>query len=209
MAIPRENFEYAEMQRLVHEKEKILREQIRRMEIEQFPPVGGISPPNQWWSYGESRMGVAGMAGAVGQAIVTQQVYVDPRIEIYEKEIAGLKAALAERDEIIEALIVDMGNIDALKEEAECLRIELAARPEKPIPISVIGDVPGQDEWTAWNGSEVNPVPGRIIQYKMNYESPFDGKAIAGPIPSEALRWGWLYRGCNSDVTAYRIVHDQ
>lgn len=110
-------------------------------------------------------------------------------IECLKASLAEAKRELAERDEMIEALVADMEEIEVLRAENEALR-------EEAFPLHT-ADPEG---WIEWRGGSCPVTPGnRIVEVRLG-----DGENNSHA--AHFYRWQWTHGGKMDDITTYRIV---
>lgn len=220
MAVPIENREYAERQRMKDRMEReVARERITfgavRDFIRETPHFAEMqriytAEPLIFRGVEYTGMGISGALGgaAVGASTIVGSDYSAPTMIVVDvDEYTKLKAdlteaqkSLAERDEIIEALAADLEDIDALKEQIVQLhKLVDAPKPEpefKHTEVSV--PLPGSD-WIEWHGGP-SPIPtGRDFQVKFDTHDENYIYCSSGIIT-------WEHDGRCIPITAYRLV---
>lgn len=219
MAVPIENREYAERQRMKDRMEReVARDRITFGAVRGFicetPHFAEMQkayyPETTAWKDEYESMGISGALGGVaaGAPTIVGSDYSAPTmivvdIDEYTKFKADLTEAqksLAERDEMIEALAADLEDIDALKEQIVQLhKLVDAPKPEpefKHTEVSI--PLPGSD-WIEWHGGP-SPIPtGRDFQVKFDTHDENYIYCSSGTIT-------WEHDGHCIPITAYRLV---
>lgn len=173
----RESAQFAEMQRIYTSGE------ILGMGIGHGAVGGAYLPTPKEYQYIQER--------PEAPPVEDQYIVTSPR------ELNGLKAALeaankaiAERDEIIEALAADLEDIDALREENARLRIICETYPKSVL----------KSGWTPWEGGACPVSSSTKVAVEIE---GWDRDSTHG---REASVWNWGRSGSVEPITAYRIV---
>lgn len=69
-----------------------------------------------------------------------------------------------------------------------------------------VDDAPDDEpstSWTAWESNATNPVPAKMVMYKLR-----DGYESKAPVISNELRWEMMGKPSGTDIVAYRVVKD-
>jgi hypothetical protein len=225
MALPKENWEYAEKMRLIdlkmREAEKATLQQLKYLPRPSYEatfygitlggtgapgatPAGGIGSGTSsgcWVSYPPAPTPSTGISGYPSSSY---SGYYDPPpepmvpiSELYalEARIKLLEKDLSERDEVIEALVADMEDIEVLREENARLKI-----------ISVLRQKPETEtraftgEWIKWDGGPM-PVPKHVI-----VAVELDGMKETSTF-QPAGNWNWQRGAFITPITAYRVIN--
>lgn len=212
MALPKENRQHAERDRQRHlggktkvielpDYSSVIQKLDEKMcEAEKMVATGmyGISsgPDHSWY---EDYIVTPGSSGT--SVVVSYPdgyaAYAVKDVEARDARIKELETLLSERDEIIEALVADMEEIESLKKENTDLREQLFALPIKGGPIA---------GWTAWSApmgvTEAKaPVPGgTMLEVILRYYG-------GAPRSNFQLAENYFWNECgDSTITYYRIV---